>query len=211
MPLQLLRLLPSRRTKNRIWLIFSNQLKLPFFADDVVKLGLKNNLEIGDELFEKIKTSSLYYLLYNYSLNQVALSPKISQTLFPKIKQKLHFYLRKYQLSGEYLYLVDEIIDKLSSLQLLDEASFSQHLLRKNQHRSRQYLSHLFSYYHLDIPTNYQNNDPESIKKILMKKKFSSLNLSEKAVKNKLLASLARKGFAYNDIKTVIDELSKNS
>jgi len=44
-----------------------------------------------------------------------------------------------------------------------------------------------------------------------MKKKFSSLTLSEKAVKNKILASLARKGFAYNDIKTVIDELSKNS
>lgn len=211
MPLQLLRLLPSRRTKNRIWLIFSNQLKLPFFADDVVKLGLKSKLEISDELFEKIKISSLYYLLYNYSLNQVALSPKISQTLSPKIKQKLHFYLRKYQLSGEYVYLVDEIIDKLSSHQLLDEVSFSHHLLRKNSHRSRQYLLHLFSYYHLDFPEDYQNNDQTSIKNILMKKKFSSLNLSEKAVKNKLLASLARKGFAYNDIKTVIDELSKNS
>ncbi|MBP6989232.1 hypothetical protein KBB48_00470 [Candidatus Shapirobacteria bacterium] len=211
MPFQLLRLLPSRRTKNRIWLIFSDQLKLPFFADDVVKLGLKNNLEIGDELFGRIKAASLYYLLYNYSLRQIALSPKISQTLSPKLKQKLHFYLRKYQLSGEYLYLVDEIIDKLSSHQLLDEVSFSEHLLRQNRHRSRQYLYRLFSYYHLDFPEVYQSNDQESIRNILMKKKFSSLNLSEKAVKNKILASLARKGFAYNDIKTVIDELSKNS
>jgi len=158
MPFQLLRLLPSRRTKNRIWLIFSDQLKLPFFADDVVKLGLKNNLEIGDELFGRIKAASLYYLLYNYSLRQIALSPKISQTLSPKLKQKLHFYLRKYQLSGEYLYLVDEIIDKLSSHQLLDEVSFSEHLLRQNRHRSRQYLYRLFSYYHLDFPEVYQIN-----------------------------------------------------
>ena len=211
MPLQLLRLLPSRRTKNRIWLIFSNQLKLPFFADDVVRLGLKNNLEISDELFGRIKATSLYYLLYNYSLRQIALSPKISQTLSPKLKQKLHLYLQKYQLSGDYLYLVDEIINKLSSHQLLDEISFSQHLLRQNRHRSRQYLYRLYSYYHLDFPEAYQGDDQESIRNILMKKKFSSLNLSEKAVKNKILASLARKGFAYNDIKTVIDELSKNS
>ena len=210
MPLKLLRLLPSRRTKNRIWLIFSDSSKLPFFADDVVVLGLKTNLDISDELFEKIKVKSLYYLLYNYSLNQIALSPKISRTLSPKIRLKLHIYLRRYKLIGDYIYLVDEIIEKLSSLNLLDDVAFAQHILRKNKKHSKQYLSRLFSFYHLKLPPDFLNNDIENIKEILLKKKYLLVNWAENSVKNKIIASLARKGFAYNDIKTAIDELIKN-
>jgi len=209
MPLKLLRLLPSRRTKNRVWLIFNDSSKLPFFIDDVVVLGLKTNLEINGDLYEKIKARALYYLLYNYSLNQIALSPKISQTLSPKIRQKLHFYLRKYKLSGDYLYLVDEIIAKLSNLNLLDDVAFGEHLLRKNKKNSRQYISRLFSFYHLSPPADFLNDDVQNIKEILLKKKYTSVNWAENSVKNKIIASLARKGFAYNDIKTAIDELSK--
>lgn len=210
MPLKLLRLLPSHRTNNRVWLIFSDSLKLPFFIDDVVLLGLKTNLDINDELFNKIKTASLYYLLYNYSLNQIALSPKISQTLLPKIRQKLYFYQKKYRLEGDFTNLIDQIIEKLSSLNLLDDTTFANYLLRKNKKHSRQYLSRLFSYYHLSLPQSYQSDDIENIKNLLIKKKYSTLNLSENSVKNKLFASLIRKGFAYSDIKTAIDELNKN-
>ncbi len=210
MPLQLQRLLSSRRTKNRVWLIFSNSLKLPFYADDVFILGLKAKQDISDDLFEKIKTSSIYYLLYNYSLNQIALSPKISQTLLPKLRQKLYFYQKKYKLTGDYQFLSEEIIDKLSSLNLLDEISFSDYLLRKNKKHSRQYLSRLFSFYHLTLPQNKLEGDIQNIRDILLKKKYISLNLSDNTVKNKLIASLLRKGFAYNDIKTIIDELDKN-
>jgi SOS response regulatory protein OraA/RecX len=183
---------------------------LPFFADDVIILGLKIGLDINDELYFKIKNAALYYLLYNYSLNQIALSPKISQVLSPKIRQKLYFYQKKYQIDGDFAYLTDQINDKLSSLNLLDDAAFTNHLLRKNQRHSRQYLSQLFSYYHLKLPETYSNHDVESIKNILLKKNLQSLNLSEPAVKNKLFASLMRKGFAYADIKNVIDELFKN-
>ena len=210
MSLQLLRLLPSRRTNNRVWLIFSDSSKLPFFIDDVVVLGLRTGLDINEELFEKIKSTSLYYLLYNYSLNQVAISPKIEKTLSPKIRQKLNFYLRKYKLSGDYLYLIDQIIAKLSSLNLLDEFAFAKYLLRKNKKHSRQYLARLFSFYHLNLPSDFQGDDIENIKKILIKKKYLSLNLLENSVKNKLFASLMRKGFAYSDIKTAIDEIDKN-
>jgi len=161
-------------------------------------------------LFEKIKTHSLYYLLYQYSLNQIALSPKIKQTLVPKIRQKLYFYQKKYKLNGDYQFLIEEIIDKLSSLNLLDETSFAQYLLRKNQKHSRQYLSRLFSFYHLTPPPDNSQDEIKKIREILLKKKYTFLNLSDTTVKNKLIASLLRKGFAYNDIKTAIDELSKN-
>lgn len=210
MPLQLQRLQASRRTKNRVWLIFDNSLKLPFYVDDVLKLGLKAKLEISDELFEKIKTHSLYYLLYNYSLNQIALSPKIKQILLPKLKQKLYFYQKKYKLNGDYQFLIEEILNKLSSLDLLDESSFSDYLLRKNKKRSRQYISRLFSFYHLTPPQSLPEGDIQNIKDILLRKKYLSLNLSDNTVKIKLIASLLRKGFAYNDIKIAIDESIKN-
>jgi len=176
----------------------------------VVTLGLKTNQDVGDDLYERIKTRCLYYLLYNYSLNQVALSPKISQILSPKIKSKLYFYLKKYKFEGEYLYLVEEILNKLSSLNLLDDKAFAEHLLRKNKKRSRQYLSRLFSFYHLPPPNTLSSNDVQNIKEILQKKKYISINWAENSAKNKIIASLARKGFAYNDIKTAIDESEKN-
>ena len=209
MPLCLLRILPSRRIPNRVWLIFSGSFKLPFFIDDVVILSLKSGQEVDSELLEKIKEASLYYLLYNYSLNQIAISPKISRILIPKIKQKLYFYQKKYSLDGEYSFLADKIISKLSDSGLLSESLYADFLLKKNHHRSRYYLTRLFSYYNLDLPSDYQFQDQESIRNILIKKKSLSTILLESAEKNKLIASLARKGFAYNDIKTVIDELLK--
>jgi len=190
-------------------LIFSGSFKLPFFIDDVVIFSLKGGQEIDSELFEKIKEASLYYLLYNYSLNQIAISPKISRILIPKIKQKLYFYQKKYNLEGEYSFLADKIILKLSDSGLLNESLYAEFLLKRNQHRSRHYLTRLFSYYNLDLPSDYQFQDQESIRNILIKKKSLSTILSENAEKNKLIASLARKGFAYNDIKTVIDEMLK--
>lgn len=211
MSLQLQKILPSRRTKNRVWLIFNDSSKLPFFIDDVVILNLKIGQIIDDGFFNKIKEASLFYLLYNYSLNQIALSPKISRVLSPKIKQKIYFYQKKYHLDGDFSFLTDKIINKLSEKKLLDEEAYSAYLLRKNKGRSRQYLSQLFNYYHLEFPLDYNSHDQDILKNLLLKKNVLSLNLSEIAVKNKLFASLMRKGFAYSDIKSVIDELINNS
>lgn len=210
MSLQLQKILPSRRTKNRVWLIFSDSSKFPFFIDDVVIFNLKTGKIIDDDLFSKIKESSLFYLLYNYSLNQVALSPKIARVLSPKIKQKLYFYQKKYHLDGDFSFLIDQIIDKLSEKKLLNEDSYIAYLLHKNKGRSRQYLSQLFNYYHLQFPSDFVSRDQDILKNLLLKKNVLSLNLSETAVKNKLFSSLMRKGFAYSDIKSVIDELTNN-
>lgn len=209
MPLQLLQVLPSRRTKNRVWLLFSNKTKIPFSLDDLVFLSLKSNTEITPKIYEKIKSTSLFYLLYNYSLNQIALSPKIRQILLPKLKQKLFFYGRKYKIDGDYSSLIDEILDKLDSLSLIDESAFADYLLRKNQHRSRLYLQKLFSLYKLRLPLNYSYDDSNKITQILLKKTRTQ-NLSDPSAKNKIINSLLRKGFAYSDIKISIDEFTKN-
>lgn len=207
---QLLQILPSRRTNNQVWLIFKEKIRIPFFVDDVVNLHLKSYQEIDAELWQKIQETSLYYLLYNYTLRQIALSPKIASILIPKIRQKLYIYLKKYHLSGDFSFLIDQVIAKVESQNLLDESSFAKYLLRKNSHRSRQYLSLLFSHYHLDFPEDFSNCDIENIKSILIKKNILSQNLLESSAKNKIFSSLSRKGFAYNDIKTAIDELGKN-
>lgn len=209
MPLQLVQVLPSRRIKDRLWLIFSDSTKLPFSLDDYIKFSLKTGQEIDSQNFQKLKGTALFYLLYNYSLNQVALSPKIRQTLSPKLRQKLYFYQKKYKLSGDYSFLVEEIIDKLSSLSLLNESAFIDYLLRKNKNRSRLYLEKLFSAYHLSLPQDYSFNDQNNLQTFLIKKSHY-LNLSDPSVKNKIISSLLRKGFAYSDIKSAIDEFNKN-
>ena len=210
MTLKIQKILPSRRNKDQFWLIFSDKQKLPLYVDDLYKFGLKSGKNIDESQFNRLKQSSLYFLLYTYSLRQIALSPKISQILLPKLKQKLVFYQIKYSLQGDFSHIPEEIIDKLKSRSLLDATAFKEYLLRRYSKHPQAYLRHLFAKYQLDFPIDSKNDDQLKIRQLLTHKKYQSTNWSDRAVKTKIMASLFRKGFAYDDIKTVIDEMTQN-
>ncbi len=209
--LTLQKILPSRRSKNQFWLIFSNNLKLPISSDDYLRFGLKKNQPVSDTLFTDLKTASLFYLLYNYSLRQIALSPKINKILLPKLKQKLYFYQKKYSLTGDFSFLLDQILDKLKTFNLLKEDDFIDYLVRKYHHKPQNFLRQKLAFYSLKLPPDFHTDETQLLKTLLTQKKYQNLNWSDLKVKNKIFASLYRKGFAYNDIKTAIDELSKKS
>lgn len=209
--LTLQKILPSRRSKNQFWLIFNNNLKLPISGDDYLRFGLKKNQPVSDTLFEDLKAASLFFLLYNYSLRQIALSLKIDKILLPKLRQKLYFYQKKYSLTGDFSFLLDQILDKLKTLNLLKEDDFIDYLIRKYHHKPQNYLRQKLALYSLKLPPDFQTDEIQLLRALLTQKKYQNLNWSDPKVKNKVFASLYRKGFAYNDIKTAIDELSKKS
>ena len=211
MTLTLQRILPSRRSKNQFWLIFSNHLKLPISSDDYFLFGLKKNQPVSKPLFEDLKAASLCFFLYNYSLRQIALAPKIDKILLPKLKQKLYFYQKKYSLDGDFSFLLDQILDKLKTFNLLAEDDFVEYLIRKYHHKPQNYLRQKLALYSLKLPPDFQSDENQLLRTLLTRKKYQNLNWSDPKVKNKIFASLYRKGFAYNDIKTAIDELSKKS
>lgn len=210
MNLQIQKVLQSRRNKDQLYLILSNHQKLPLYIDDFYKFGLKSGQDINESQFNSLKESSLYFQLYTYSLRQIALSPKIAQILLPKIKQKLIFYQKKYSIQGDFSHLPQEIIDKLESRSLLNSEAYKEYLLRRFAKYPRSRLRHLFAKYQLDFPDDFQSDDPAKIRKLLTHKKYQSINWSDRAVKTKIMASFFRKGFAYDDIKSVIDEIAQN-
>ena len=209
--LTLQKILPSRRSKNQFWLIFNNNLKLPISGDDYLRFGLKKNQPVSDTLFEDLKAASLFFLLYNYSLRQIALSLKIDKILLPKLRQKLYFYQKKYSLTGDFSFLLDQILDKLKTFNLLKEDDFIDYLIRKYHHKPQNFLRQKLALYSLKLPPDFQTDEIQLLRALLTQKKYQNLNWSDPKVKNKVFASLYRKGFAYNDIKTAIDELSKKS
>lgn len=212
--LQLSNIKASRIT-NRVNLIFSDGSYLPLFIDDVVKLSLHKGQEIDQKLYEIITNISLLYLGREYALRQIAISPKTEKNL--KLKLKLFFQKirKKFNLitSDSISIIIDQIITNLNSKNLLNQESFVSYFINKNRHKSKTQILYLLSQQGIEINPEITNrftldDDQKLIEKYLNKKRVSADLLKDFNYRQKIMASLFRRGFKLSDIKAVIDGLS---
>lgn len=212
--LQLSNIKASRIT-NRVNLIFSDGSYLPLFIDDVVKLSLHKGQEIDQKLYEIITNTSLLYLGREYALRQIAISPKTEKNL--KLKLKLFFQKirKKFNLitSDSISIIIDQIITNLNSKNLLNQESFVSYFINKNRHKSKTQILYLLSQQGIEINPEITNrftldDDQKLIEKYLNKKRVSADLLKDFNYRQKIMASLFRRGFKLSDIKAVIDGLS---
>ncbi len=212
--LQLSNIKASRIT-NRVNLIFSDGSYLPLFIDDVVKLSLHKGQEIDQKLYEIITNTSLLYLGREYALRQIAISPKTEKNL--KLKLKLFFQKirKKFNLitSDSISIIIDQIITNLNSKNLLNQESFVSYFINKNRHKSKTQILYLLSQQGIEINPEITNrftldDDQKLIEKYLNKKRISADLLKDFNYRQKIMASLFRRGFKLSDIKAVIDGLS---
>jgi len=201
----------TSRIPNRVNLIFSDDSYIPFFIDDVIKLSLQKSQNIDEEKFSDIISASLLYLGREYALRQIAISPKTEKILFQKLKIFFIKTTRKYNHFNGFKFdsIISLIIDDLNSKSLLNQADFVKSFLAKNKKKSTNQIKFLLAQKgvdvnSIDIP---KNDDLESIKRILTKKRITKEILTDFKAKNKLYASLFRQGFDISDIKAAIDEL----
>jgi len=174
--------------------------------DDIVihkiKTGIIDNYEFLSEL-------SLKFLLNNYALRQIAISPKIGEILIPKLKNQVRYYVKKYNLIvSNSESVINDTINYVDEKGWLDKDAYAKFILKKHQKKSKRYLEQLFSFYHLD-KTLLSNNDKDNLKNLLLKKTSKLPNPLDFKTKSKLMQSMVQKGFAYSDIKSVIDEIAK--
>lgn len=198
---------------NLVWVTFDNGSFLPLFIDDVVRLKLKSNLEISDDQYHQIIDYSLYFLLKNYALRQVAISPKIASVIKPKLKLRFVQYCHKYKLplvsADSY---IQRVVDFLEEKKLLDQDQYAKYLISHHQRHSRRYLIQLLSSHGLD-PNIYLTSlasDLPKINRLLIKKNPTLTDLSCYKTKNKIMASIVRKGFALSDVKNAIGDFAKS-
>jgi len=209
LPMKILNIKTSR-IKNRINLVFSDENYLPFFIDDVVRLSLTKHSNIDELKLNQIKSSSLYYLGKEYALRQIAISPKTEKILSFKLKIFLNRSTKKFKLLSGCVVdpIVRQIIDELKVKKYLNESDFVAYFIKKNKSKSVIQIKYLLEQQGVNV-SNLKispTNEIETIKNILTKKKLNQKLLSDYNYKNKLYASLFRKGFTISTIKAAIDE-----
>lgn len=208
----------TSKTPNQVWVTFSDKSYIPFFIDDVVKLSLVKNEELDESRYQQIIQACLLFKGQEYALRQIAISPKVEKI----INHKLRFFFRKiilkYKLNTNNLNLNDiiqKIIEYLKNKNLLNDSDFVSYFVKKNHKKSRQQIIYMLQQFGvnqetLSLISFNQENDVDKIKNILNKKKIDKTKLSDFNEKNKLKASLFRRGFNISDINSAIDDWSNS-
>ena len=200
---------------NRVWITFSDSSYLPFFIDDVIKLSLVKNQEINDSKLELITKTSLLFIGREYALRQIAISPKTEKIIDQKLKLFFKKTILKYKINNSQLnfnQINQQIIDYLKDKKLLNDKDFINYFVKKNSRKSHQQIIYMLHQFGVDqdlllnIEFN-QVNDLYKIKNFLIKKKITKSKLMDFNEKNKIKASLFRRGFNLSDINTAIDDL----
>jgi len=197
----------TSRIPNRVNLVFSDHSYLPFFIDDIVKLSLVKNSEIDSEKLNLIIATSLKYLGREYTLRQIAISPKSEKILSQKLKQYFFRSIQKFKLFSDFPVspIINEIISELKSKNLLNQSDFASYFVKKNKNKSQAQVKYLLHQQGINFDVSTLD-DQSAIKKILAKKNVTREIIADFRLKNKLYASLFRSGFQISDIKAAIDD-----
>lgn len=193
----------ASRIPNRAIVYFDDGSFLPVSVDDVYHLHLSPGLDID------LVDVSLNYLLYNYSLFQLSLSPKLPKELAQKLKTKYYQYSQKYHISTPNLNeIISQIISNLEFKHLLSEKSYVESIIHRYSKKPTRYIRQFLKSKGID-PNQYNSllnrDDSPLLEKVLSSKKYQNIKTADFNTKRKLTASLIRKGFAYDDIKSAID------
>ena len=204
----------ASRIPNRVWLTFSDKSFIPFFIDDVVKLSLVRNQEIDDSRFQLIIQTCLFFIGHEYALRQIAISPKTKKIINQKLKSFFQRVILKYKINTNNVNLNEinqQILQDLEDRKLLNDQDFINYFIKKNHKKSRQQIvyslqqfgvnSELLSLINFD-----QESDLDKIKNLLNKKNIDKSKLTDFNEKNKIKASLYRRGFNISDINTAFDD-----
>lgn len=202
------------RIPNRVWLTFSDHSFIPFFIDDVVKLSLVKNQEINESKLELITKTALQFVGREYALRQIAISPKTEKIINQKLKLFFQKTIFKYKINTNNLNLSDinqQIIKYLKDKKLLNDQDFINYFIKRNHKKSRQQIIYSLQQFGVDSSflssINFiQENDINKIKNLLNKKNIDKSKLTDFNEKNKIKASLYRRGFNISDINTAFDD-----
>ena len=204
----------ASRIPNRVWLTFSDQSFIPFFIDDVVKLSLVRNQEIDDPKFLLIIQTCLFFVGHEYALRQIAISPKTEKIISQKLKLFFQRVIAKYKINTNSVNLSEinqQILQDLKDRKLLNEKDFIDYFVKRNHKKSRQQI--IYTLQQLGVNSALlssiqfdQESDVDKIKKLLNKKNIDKSKLTDFNEKNKIKASLYRRGFNLSDINIAFDD-----
>lgn len=170
--------------------------------------------KLGDTITDldisKLASESTKYLLYQYALRQVAISPKNKFVLKQKLTQKLP--------PGSAPSLISEVVEALEAKSLLNEEDFAAYLLSRHQNKSAFFQKRILQQrgVNQDIIsklTNHTDNKQQIklITNLTNKYHLRYQKLPKFQQNQKILNLLYQKGFPLALAKPIVDQSLKNS
>lgn len=209
----------SSRFPLRVNLVFDNGLMLPFLVDNVFVLKLKKNVDIDNDLFEKIQDLSIQYLLNERALRLIAFSPKSEKKIYQKLKISFREYLIKYKFPKTTFnvdQIINLIIEALKEKSFINDSKYIEYFIRTHTKKSRRYIEEslksegISSILINEYLSAHVFNDKEEINNLIIKKKITIDDLKDYKNKNKLIAHFYRKGFSLSDIQSSFDDIVRS-
>jgi SOS response regulatory protein OraA/RecX len=212
--------LKGTRSAEKIICLLSTGLALPLPVEDIARLGLTKGRKLDDQELGRLIQSSVAFLLYSYSLRQIALSPKTELILQRKLSLYYRLMVKKYPfpptLVSNSSEIITQVLGRLADRQLLAPQAYLQYFVHKHHAKSHQYLK-----YHLlraGVPSSLVSKYFHSLSDVSQRqtiltyltRRYQPSQLRDYKVKNKVLSALIRRGFEYSDIEGAFDEFLIN-
>lgn len=207
------------RNPDRVNISIDGVYRLSLTVMQVVDLGIKVGVEVGDELLEKLEQESSFGKLYQRTLEYCLMRPHSARevrdylyrkTKTTKYRQKQTGEIKERQ--GASQSVADRVFGRLVEKGYIDDEKFAAYWIEhRNQTKgtSRRKL-------HAELSAKGVENriidsalllsertDEEELVKVIAKKQ------SKYPDQQKFMQYLARQGFRYDDIKTALEELSQ--
>lgn len=208
--MKLISIKPGRHSR-LVWLKFDNSRLLPLKIDDLVTQSITKNIDINSEKLNLIELLSLSFILEEYALRQIAISPKIKSILLPKLKNYCLKASQKYGYpTAIHSNIINNTLQTLEDKGLLNDQEYISYFIKRHSKKSRAHIVYTLNRLGIDTANvlPFIVSDIDNITKII-NKKYSKIDFSDYHSRNKVYSALGRLGFALGDIKTAIDEYLK--
>lgn len=204
--MKITKIVQQQKRQNRYSVFVEGKYSFSLSETALLESRLNSGQELTAEQVAEYKQLSADDKLYARALNYVALRPRSTW--------EVEFYLKR---KDAPLPLIEQITNKLQNLGLLDDRKFAEsfvhdrRLLRSSSTRKIKLelqKKHIASEIIEQVLTEDETDERAMLKAVIIRKKQQSKYRDDEL---KLMQYLARQGFSYGDIKSVLTELNEDT
>lgn len=201
---------PYEKGKNRVAVYLNDEFAFVLYRGELSKYRLKENMELDEELYNRILDETLYKRARLRGMNLLQKMDRTEADLRNKLSE-----------GGYPLIVIDDAIEYLKSFHYIDDARYASEFIRFkinslsrkdiiNKLRSKGVNDTVIKEQLSEYEDNSGDNGSkeEEVARKLMLKKCSNLSNLDNAQRMKLFSYLYRKGFSMDTIEKAYKDLT---
>lgn len=193
--------------RNRIKIFLDEEYAFTISKKWIERLNLIENKEVDRQ--------DLYDSVFKYEKQRAMNSAVYYLSRSDHSKAEMQKYLERREYFPE---IIDEVMSKIQDYGYINDQRYANHLVEsgaKVKGKSKRAIKYQMKEKGLDENTIEDalqgfNDEDEKINAMKVAKKYYAKNLEKNEFKRKASAALARRGYAWDVVKEVIDELSRD-